>query len=169
MAILHVENRDDTRSVLADHLGAKGGVVDGLAYVSTSLFGAAEARLRSGTVRALVLDLGLNPEWDNRNLSRALRQLALGKKPLDHQEVQDFYAYRLAHLAQSLGVPCSLLTNFPEYLGLEGPQLEALRDAFHAEAVFRKDEYGIAACACWVRQEFGLDLRGSGIRLNNPE
>ena len=159
MAILHVENRDDTQSVLADHLGAKGGAVDGLAFVSTSLFGAAEARLRSGTVRALVLDLGLNPEWDNRNLPRALRQLALGKKPLDRSEVQHFYAYRLAHLAHGLGVSCCLLSNFPEYLGLEGPRLEALRDAFHARAVFRKDEAGITACASWVRQGLGLEPR----------
>jgi hypothetical protein len=159
MTILHVENRDDTRAVLADHLRAKNGAIEGLAFVSTSLFGAAEARIRSGTVRTLVLDLGLNPEWDNCNLSRALRQLALGKKPLDNSEVQHFYAYRLAHVAHGLGVTCFLLSNFPQYLGLEGPQLEALRDAFHARAVFRKDEAGIAACASWVRQGLGLEPR----------
>ena len=90
MTVMHVENRDDTRSVLADLLGVKDGEVDGLAYVSTGIFGAAEVRLRSGTVRALVLDLGLNPEWDNRNLPRVLRQLALGENSLDHQDVQNW-------------------------------------------------------------------------------
>ena len=75
--------------------------------------------------------------------------------------LQNFYAYRLARLAHSLGVPCALLTNFPEYLGLEGQQLEVLRDAFHARAVFRKDEAGMAACASWVRQELGLNHKES--------
>jgi len=51
---------------------------------------------------------------------RALRHLALGKKTLDHSDLQHFYAYRLAHLAHGLGVSCALLSNFPEYLGLQG-------------------------------------------------
>jgi hypothetical protein len=159
MAILHVENRDDTRAVLADLLGVEDGTVEGLAHASTSVFGAAEAQLRSGSVRVLVLDLGLNPEWDNQNLPRALRQLAQAGTPLGEQDAREFYAFRLAQLAHDLGVPCALLTNFPEYLGLEGRQLEAVRDAFHAKAVFRKDEAGMAECASWVRSELGLEPR----------
>jgi hypothetical protein len=159
MVVMHLENRDETRFALAELVGAKDGQVEGHTYYATAVFGAAEARLRSGTVNAFVLDLGLNPEWDNRNLPRALRQLTQGESPLENADAQSFYAYRLAQLAHDLGVPTVLLTNYPEQLGYEGPKHDALKTAFHAANVFRKDDDGLAACAAWVREQIGLEPR----------
>jgi hypothetical protein len=151
MTIMHVEDNGITRESLANLLGVRNGRIEGDEYVSTGIVAAAEERLSRGTVGALVLDIGLNARWDNANMHRALRNLVSapeGQLPGDPGLV----SYRLARTARDQKVPCALLTNWPDYLKeSEGLTLKALRDAFHAEAVFRKDEAGMSECAAWVR------------------
>ena len=151
MIILHVEDNGITRESLAHLLGVRNGRIDGHEYVSTGIVAAAEERLSRGTVRALVLDIGLNVRWDNANIHRALRNLVAAPEPRLAGD-PGLLSYRLALRARDLKVPCALLSNWPDYLKDEdGLTLEALRDTFHAEAVFRKDEAGMSACAAWVR------------------
>jgi CheY-like chemotaxis protein len=151
MSVLHVENDDNPRDALARLVKEE---VDGVRLISVSNYGEAEKRLRGSGVQLLILDLGLNPTWDNRNLPRVLRRLAEGLE-LDPQDAEHFYAFRLARLAHDRGVPCVLLTAFPEHLRLDGARSEALRNAFHAQAVFKKDEAGLTECAAWVGEHLG--------------
>jgi hypothetical protein len=154
MSVLHVENDDITRDALVRLMEEEDVQVDRDRYIPVSVYGEAEKRLHRGGVQLLILDLGLNPTWDNRNLPRVLRRLAEGLG-LEPQDVENFYAFRLARLAHDRGVPCALLTNFPEYLQLDGTRLDALRNAFGAQAVFKKDEAGMTACVTWVGQILG--------------
>jgi hypothetical protein len=153
MSVIHVEDNGITRASLANLAGVKAGRIGGHVYIATGIVAAVEERLIEGTVQALVLDLGLNARWDNRNMLRGLRRLILASGRPDPQKGRGFPAHRLALLARDHEVPCALLTNWPDYFR-EGDQLttEALRKAFYAEAVFRKDETGMSACAAWVRE-----------------
>src|SRR5208283_3841334 len=116
--------------------------------------------LRKGKVQALVLDLGLNPKWDNTHLPRVLKQLAQGLD-IAAQDAENFYAYRLALLAHERQVPCALLSNFPGMLGLDEQRSKTLLAAFHAEKIFPKTDVGVEECADWIRQI----LRGALVPL----
>ncbi|HKM57041.1 MAG TPA: hypothetical protein VJY33_26785 [Isosphaeraceae bacterium] len=151
MSVVHVENQDITRAALADLMGVEDGRIDGTKYIDTSLFGVAEGQLRKGKVQALVLDLGLNPKWDNTHLPRVLKQLAQGLD-IAAQDAENFYAYRLALLAHERQVPCALLSNFPGMLGLDEQRSKTLLAAFHAEKIFPKTDVGVEECADWIRQ-----------------
>jgi hypothetical protein len=156
MLVIHVDDNGITRASLANLAGVKAGRIGGHEYIATGIAAAAEERLIEGTVRALVLDLGLDAGWDNRNMLRMLRRLILAPARPDPQEGRTPTAHRLALLARDHEVPCALLTNWLDYFQ-EGDELtmEALRGAFYAEAVFRKDECGISACAVWLRDHVG--------------
>src|SRR5262249_35054899 len=156
MLVIHVENCEITRASLANLAGVAAGRIGGHEYIATGLAAAAEERLNERTVGALVLDLGLDSGWDNRNMLRMLRRLILAPGPPDPSEGRTLAAHRLARIARDHGVPCALLTNWLDYFQ-DGDELtmEALRGAFFAEAAFRKDETGISACAVWLRDHLG--------------
>jgi hypothetical protein len=154
MTVLHVEDNGITRACLAHLLGVKNGRLDGHVYIATGIVAAAQEQLSQGTVCALVLDIGLNVKWDNQYMRRALRRLIFAPEHRDPPDEPGLSAHRLALHAMIHRVPCTLLTNWPDYLNEAGEySTSALREAFHAEAVFRKDETGICACAAWVRQQ----------------
>jgi hypothetical protein len=152
MTIMHVEDNGITRASLANLVGVKNGRIEGHEYIATGIVAAAAERLSQGTVRALVLDIGLNVRWDNANMHRALRDLVTGPEFHGPREDPALVSHRLAVLARDQKVPCALLTNWPDYLKEEGGlTLKVLRDAFCAEVIFRKDEAGMSECAAWVR------------------
>jgi hypothetical protein len=152
MLVIHVEDNEITRASLANLAGVTAGRIGGHQYIATGIAAAVEERLIEGTVRALVLDLGLDAGWDNRNMLRMLRGLIRATRRPDPRERRTLAAHRLALLARDHEVPCALLTNWLDYFQ-EGDELttEVLRDVSSAEAVFRKDESGMSACAAWVR------------------
>ena len=153
MTVLHVEDNDTTRASLAHLVGVRNGRVEGHTFISTAIVAAALERLNQGTVNALVLDVGLDPRWDNKSMHRALRNLIRAPEHHEPADERGISAHRLALLARTHGVPCALLTNWADLLSeADGYSQDALRDTFHAEAVFRKDEAGMEQCAAWVRR-----------------
>jgi hypothetical protein len=152
MTVVHVEDNPITRGKLADLLGVgDDNRLEGHEYISTDIVSLPEGRLRQGTVRALVLDLSLD-QWSIRNMPRLLSRLLIEHQPPDPQDEQRFHAYRLALLAHAGDVPCALLTNWQDLLNpAKGVTLEGLRDAFHADAVFGKED--LSSCAAWVKKQ----------------
>jgi hypothetical protein len=154
MTVVHVENADIDRATLKDHLKVAQGRLDEREYVDTAIVADAEQRLRAGRVEVLVLDIGLNIPVDNETMPALLRRLVQFRQHPDSQAQKDCDAYRLAHLAAHRGVPCALLTNWPDYMRNDKSVTQAsLRKAFGVEEVFDKDSAGFRACAAWVRQK----------------
>jgi CheY-like chemotaxis protein len=157
MAVMHVEDNPTTRHVLAELVGVGDDFrVEGCEWIPTDDTAKAEKRLRQGAIQVLILDLMLD-EWslNPKNMNRVLARLIKEQQPLDPQDEQNFQAYRLALLAHDQKVPCALLTNYADLLNPEkGLTLEGLRQAFHAEKVFRKDDY--SECAAWVKEKMSI-------------
>jgi hypothetical protein len=157
MTVMHVENQDITRDSLARLLGVKDGKLGEHRYVSTGVVGAAKRELAGGAVKVVVLDLGLNPAWDNHHMRAVLRHLALNEAPSGAAAAGECEAHVLAMLAHQHKVRCALLTNYADYTGGNPPLThDKIAAAFHAEAVFSKDEAGQQACARWVKQAPGM-------------
>lgn len=152
MSVIHVENQEITREALARLLGVKDGRMDDHPYISTGIVNAAKQQFRSGQVRVLVLDLGLNAAWDNPHMRLVLRHLALGEAIPDPSLSTACESHALALLAHQHHARCALLTNYADYTGGDPPLThDKLAAAFHAEAVFSKDERGLQECAQWVK------------------
>lgn len=153
MAVMHVEDNPTTRDVLARIVGVGEDFrAEGQEWIPTDDTARAETRLRQGTVHVLVLDLTLD-DWskDLKNMVRVLVRLIKEQQPLDPQDEQNFHAYRLALLAHDQRVPCALLTNWRDLLNPEkGLTSEGLRQAFHAEQVFGKEDF--RECAAWIKE-----------------
>lgn len=157
MIIMHVEDRDVTRGALADGLSVQDGRLGQYEYLSTGMVAAAKAKLRSGNVKLLILDLGLNTPWDNKNMIRVLRYLALDEEPEHPNAPRTCDAHAIATIAHQHQTQVVVLTNYLDYLGGNPPlSADKLRDVFHAQAIFNKDADSIVECARWVRKELSL-------------
>jgi hypothetical protein len=156
MTVIHLEDHDITRSGLARLVGVdvKKNEVRGHKYISTVDVDVVEETLRQEKVSALVLDLDLSREAgrDPFAIERMLIRLIIEQQQLDPKELENFPAYRVARLAHSRKVPVALLTNYADWeRKVAGLTVEGLREAFHAEAVFRKNDY--TPCAAWVKEK----------------
>ncbi len=157
MYVVHVEHNELIRTQLARLLNVQGGTLGGFQYRETDVAGDARRLLQADAVEALVLDLGLNPAWDNKHLPAVLRHLALGEDPPPGVRAADCVSHALALLAHRHHVPCAVLTHYADFTGGDPPLTEdKLREAFHLQAIFHKDGKGISACAAWVRQVLGI-------------
>jgi hypothetical protein len=157
MVLMHVEDNPTTRDVLAELVGVGDDFrVEGHEWIPTDDTAKAEKRLQQGTINVLILDLTLD-DWskNHKNMVRVLVRLIKERQPLDPQDEQDFRAYRLALLAKNQKVACALLTNWRDLLNPDkGLTLEGLRQAFHAEKVFGKED--LSDCAAWIREKLAL-------------
>lgn len=158
MYVVHLENNEVTRAQLARLLSVHGDHLGEHQYSATEAVSDVRRRLQNDEVVAMVLDLGLNPAWDNRYLPNVLRHLALGEELAAGVHAADCVAHGLTLLAREHDVPCAVLTNYADYTGGDPPLTEEkLREAFQVRAIFHKDGDGLSMCADWVRRvlDFG--------------
>jgi hypothetical protein len=152
MFVVHLEHNEATRTQLARLLNMHGGRMGGFEYLATEVAADARRKILADSVKALVLDLGLNPAWDNKHLYHVLRHLALGEALTEGERASDCIAHGITLLAHRHHVPAAVLTNYADYTGGDPPLTEAkIREAFQVQAIFHKDGDGLNQCAAWVR------------------
>jgi len=153
MIVMHVENEPIWREAFQRQLGVQGGRLGSCDYLATGFVDEAEKRLQAGSIRAMVLDIGLNVDWDNRHMIAVLRNLTLDEVLANPSHSMQCHAHRLSRLAHAQGVPAVLLTNYADYTGGDPPLTrERLQEIFQVEAVFGKDEKDMHQCATWLRR-----------------
>src|SRR5690242_10284617 len=121
MMVLHLENDDYTVKNLSSLLKVTGNPhdgyrVDGHDYVMVDNIAQAEKHLNSGSVRVLILDIGLDIDRDQdpkSGMPILLNQLVQLAHHPDPGKQASFAGYRLAHLAAARRVHTALLTNWP--------------------------------------------------------
>lgn len=153
MYVVHLEQNPVIRQQLARLVGVEGGRLGIYQYLDTDVAWDVRRLLHANQVHLLVLDLALNPAWDNRHLLSVLRHLVIGEELPPGVRLADCTAHALCLLAFQHQVPCALLTNYLQYTGgdLRISQ-ERIREVFHVRGVFPKSGEGIEQCARWVRQ-----------------
>lgn len=157
MYVVHLEHNELIRTQLARLLGVQAGRLGAFQYLETDVAADVRRRLQTDAVKALVLDLGLDPAWDNKHLPAVLRHLAMGEDLPPGLRAADCVAHAVALMAHRHHVACAVLTHYTDFLGGNPPlTVENIRDAFHVQAIFHKDGKGLNACVAWIRRALGI-------------
>ncbi len=153
MYVVHLELNPVIRLQLARLVGVSGGRLGEYRYLDTDQAADVRRLLHANQVALLVLDLALNPAWDNRHLLSVLRHLVVGEELPAGVRLADCTAHGLCVLAFQHQVPCALLTNYMQYTGGDFRiSQQRIREVFHVRGVFAKTGGGIEQCADWIRQ-----------------
>lgn len=157
MYVIHLEANQLIRLQLSRLLGVRESRLGPYSYLETDVPSDVRRLLHANQVEVLVLDLALNPAWDNRYLLWILRHLAVGEELPPGVRLGDCVAHALCVLAFQHHVPTALLTNYLEYTGGDlRITEERIREVFHVRGVFPKTGRGIDQCAHWVLQTLKL-------------
>jgi hypothetical protein len=153
MYVVHLEQNPVIRMQLARLVGVTEGRLGGYAYLETEEPTDVRRLLHANQVQLLVLDLALNPAWDNRHLLSVLRHLVVGEPLPAGVRLADCLSHGICVLAFQHQVPCALLTNYLQYTaGDLRISQERIREVFHVRGVFPKTGQGIEQCAQWMRR-----------------
>jgi|GEM_PF-2172836 len=153
MYVVHLEQNPVIRMQLARLVGVADRRLGVYPYLETDEPTDVRRLLHANQVQLLVLDLALNPAWDNRHLLPVLRHLVVGEPLPAGVRLADCLSHGICVLAFHHQVPCALLTNYLQYTsGDLRISEERIREVFHVRGVFPKTGEGIERCAQWMRR-----------------
>jgi|YNPNPStandDraft_1061719.scaffolds.fasta_scaffold69023_2 hypothetical protein len=157
MYVVHLEYNQLIRLQLARLLGVEQGRLGPYQYLETDVPADVRRLIHNHQVQLVVLDVALNPAWDNRYLLSVLRHLVVGEELPGGVRLADCAAHAVCVLAFQHHTPSALLTSYLDYTGGDlRISEEKIREVFHVKVVFHKTGRGMEQCAHWMRETLRL-------------
>lgn len=159
MYVIHLEQNELIRLQLARLLGVQAGGLGPYQYLETDAPTDVRRMIHSNQVQVLILDVALNPAWDNKHLLPMLRHLVLGEALPVGVRLAECPAHGLCLLAFQHHIPTAILTNYMDYTGGDSHiNEEKLAEVFRVKGVFHKNGRGMSQCVHWICQLLKLSL-----------